>query len=212
MDKRRWGGLVALTSLALLGCAEQPASVSPAEAVELLRTGRPLLSCREACVAAWRRAQPQATQLDGAARWSELAVLLLGVGYQDDLSLYYLGRAAEGIGFPGAAASYYRQSTYISGTSLSCQHESKVCGGVALPQAAVLRLAAIDRELTRARPRRIAPAAPSATTPVAAPSEPAEPEPPPPAAAPAAPPEPVPAPPRRTGPAASEYIEPPAAR
>jgi hypothetical protein len=209
MSKGCCGGLVALMCLVLLGCAERPA-VSQAEAVDLLRTGRPLLSCREDCVAAWRRAQPQAAQLDGAARWPELTVLVLGVGYQDDLSLYYLGRAAEGIGYPGAAASYYRQSTHISGTSLSCRQQSKACGGLAMPQVSLLRLAAIDRELNRSRPRRTAPAAPGPASPVAAPSEPELP--PSPASFAAPPPELPPPPPRRTGPAASEYIEPPAAR
>ena len=104
-------------------------------------------------MADWRRAQPDATQLDAAAQWSELAALVITINYQDDLTLYYLARAAEGLGYPTAAASYYRQSTYISGTSLSCQYESGVCGGVVLPDAALVRIEALESEARRSRPR-----------------------------------------------------------
>ena len=45
---------------------------------------------------------------------------MLRIGYEDDLTLYYLGNAAEGTGYPGAAASYYRQSVRFSGSSAAC--------------------------------------------------------------------------------------------
>ena len=217
----RWYGqsLFTLASLALAGCAEPRATISPADAVAQLRTGAPVVKCREACVADWRSAQPQAAQLDTAGRWSELAALAIGIGYQDDLSLYYLGRAAEGLGYLGAAASYYRQSTYLSGTSQSCYYQSGICGGLIFPQAASLRIAAIDRELERARPRRAAPAPPrpapaDALPGLAGPPLAGPPEPPEPSEAAYVPrrPEPVPSAPSRRGPAATEYIEPPPAR
>jgi hypothetical protein len=196
---RRWyyQGLVAWACLALVGCAERADTVKPAETLAQLRAGRPLLTCREPCLAEWRRAQPQAAQLDAGTRWQELAMLLTRIGYQDDLSLYYLGRAAEGLGSREAAASYYRQSTQLSGTSGSCQSLSRVCGGVALPRAATLRVAAVERELNRARPRRIGPAPQGPATTEAAPAEIEAPT-----------PSPVS---RPAGPAASEYIEPPPA-
>src|SRR5882672_9265117 len=96
---RKWcrGGLVATACLALFGCAERADTVKTAETLAQLRAGRALLSCRDPCLAEWRRVQPQAAQLDAAAQWQDLAVLLARAGYQDDLSLYYLGRAAEGL-------------------------------------------------------------------------------------------------------------------
>src|SRR4051812_27753057 len=107
---KRWGFL-GLGLLLLAGCAEQRASISPQQALASVQTGRALLSCREGCLIAWQAAQPQAAQLLAGRRWGELAALVLQIGYQDDLTLYYLGRAAEGAGFPAAAGSYYRQST-----------------------------------------------------------------------------------------------------
>lgn len=191
----------------------------------MVSTGKALLTCREACIAEWQRLQPQAAELAAAARWPELAATVLQANYQDDLSLYYLGRAAEGLGYPGAAASYYRQSVRFSGTSASCQYLSRICGGVALPRAAGMRLAAIDRQISprrRISPGPIRPGTrgeppgeepvtgPIGTAPpwepAAAPAMAESPAPPPPPA-----PEPSPAPARAPA-APSEFIEPPPAR
>jgi hypothetical protein len=222
---RRWyyQGLIArvLIGLACLvpaGCADQRGSITPAQSLALLPTGRPVLSCREACLAEWQRAQPQAAQLDAGRRSQELAALVMRIGYQDDLSLFYLGRAAEGMGYRAAAASYYRQSTQLSGTSISCQYLSRQCGGVALPGASLSRVAALERMVSSPRPRRTGPAsqgpgapgvpeAPEAAE--AAPVELAEP-------APSPVPPPVPSPAARPvsrpgGPAPFDYIEPPPA-
>lgn len=209
MNLRYCGILMALGWLLLGGCVPQPAAVDPAAAVARLRTGEPLLSCREACAGEWQRAQPQAAQLAAAGRWADLAALVEGIGYQDDLSLFYLGEAAERLGYPGAAASYYRQSTYLTGTTIACRNLSRNCGGYVFPQAALVRLAAIQRGLVyRPRPRHLAPAPRGQETP--APSELEAGPPPPEAAAPTPPPPPPPAPaPAR--PPGSDYIEPPPA-
>jgi hypothetical protein len=198
---RKWcrRGLVGLGCCLLAACAEQAASVTPAETLALLRTGQPLLSCREPCLAEWQSAQPQAAQLVKSARWQDLAMLLLRIRYEDDLSLYYLGRAADGIGYRRAAVRYYRQSIELSRTPASCRHLSRVCGGVALPRAASLRVVSIEREFNRRRARPTESAPPDTATPAEAASE---------GEAPA--PAPVPLP--LSGPAtppASDYIEPP---
>ena len=151
MRKLCSGSLAAIVCLMVTGCAQQKPAVDPAAATAQLSTGAPLLRCRADCLADWRAAQPYAAQLDAAARWSDLATLVITINYQDDLTLYYLARAAEGLGYPSAAASYYRQSTYISGSSLSCQHESGVCGGVVLPDAALARIEAIESQAKRSR-------------------------------------------------------------
>ena len=173
------------------------------------------------------RLQPQAAQYDAAARWPELAATVLQANYEDDLSLYYLGRAAEGLGYPGAAASYYRQSLRFSGTSASCQYLSRICGGVALPRAAGMRLAAIDRQICAAAPHQPRsgspgnPGEPPGEEPVTGPigtappwepaAAPAMAESPAPAPPPPPAPEPSPAPARAPA-APSEFIEPPPAR
>ena len=153
MRKMCCGSLTATIGLMLAGCGQQSPAVDPAAAVAQLSTGAPLLRCRAECVIDWRRAQPYAAQLEAMGRWSELAALVITVNYQDDLTLYYLARAADGLGYATAAINYYRQSTYISGTALSCQHESGVCGGVVLPNAALARIEALESEAKQPRPR-----------------------------------------------------------
>jgi hypothetical protein len=198
MRKWYYQGLVALACAGVVGCAEQVDTAKQAQLLAELRAGQTVLACREPCLAAWRDTQPQAAQLDAGARWQDLALLVMRIGYQDDLSLYYLGRAAEGIGYRAAAAGYYRQSAQFSRTAASCDRLSRICGGVGLPRAALVRAAAIDRELGRTRARRPGPEPRGSATPATAPDE-----------MEATAPTPLP---RPAGPAASEYIEPPPAR
>jgi hypothetical protein len=204
MELRGWQGLFGLGCLLLAGCAGRTADVTPAEAVSLVRSGRPLLNCRDACLGAWRQAQPQAARLAAAGQWAELAALVLRADYQDDLTLYYLARAAEGLGAPVAAGAYYRESLQLSGTSLSCRYLSRLCGGLVLPRDALRRLAVVDRELGR-RYRR---PPPGPRRPEAAPIEPGAPAVGDEAVGPSARDGPAPPPPAGPPPV-SDYIEPP---
>ena len=180
-------------------------------ALARLQLGQSVLDCREACLKAWTRVQPNAAQLDADAKWDDLAAVVMRSGYQDDLSLYYLGRAAEGRKFYAAATSYYRQSIALWGTSISCLNFSRLCGGVALPSVASARLAMAVRLLTprktrqrqpaRARPVVPEPTAKEEPTPTGEPPQMAVPNP---AISPAAPYNSDPS-------SASEYIEPPPA-
>jgi len=167
-------GPVAALCVGLAGCAVgggRLANTEPAKLIALLQTGQPALDCRDTCLDAWRAAQPRAAQLEASGQWSDLAVLVMRTGYQDDLSLYYLGRAAEGLRYYPAAASYYRQSLQISPTANSCDRMSRQCGGVTLPRAASQRLTAIDRLVSPSR--RPARPAPSPAIPAAAGEPPA---------------------------------------
>jgi hypothetical protein len=201
-------GLFALFCLAVAGCAARPAAVTPEQGMALLPTGEPVLRCRAACVAQWRAAEPQAVRLEREGRWRELAWLVLSVGYQDDLTLYYLGRAAAGLGYPVGALSYYRQSQQLAGTSLSCRFASGLCGGLDLPRLSRLYATRLEREL-QPRRRRLRRRPPAPEHEVPPPAEAA----PPPSIAPLPPPPiaPPPPPPPPPGPGASEYIEPPPA-
>jgi hypothetical protein len=205
----RWAGLLGLGGALLAACGEQHPPASPDNGLVLMQTGAPILGCRDACLADWRREQPQAQQFDAAGQWRDLAALVIRVGYQDDLSLFYLGRAAEGLGFAAGAAGYYRQSTQLSGTAIACANLSRQCGGLNFPQAASSRLAAVTLQIERSRQ---APAAAPPGKPVPATTEgvatgsasPNETLPPAPTLAPSPPP---------TRPAdTKDYIEPPPAQ
>jgi len=183
----RLGAVIGLAVLFLCGCAgsgsdNRYANMTRPELLAQLQLGRSVLRCREACLPAWRDAQPRAARLYAGSQWSDLAALVMQTEYQDDLSLYYLGRAAEGLGFYLAAISYYRQSMELSGTSISCANLSRLCGGIALPTEAARRLSIAEQLLAKPTPRRRptairAPAAPGRTDQVPEPtaSNPAQP-------------------------------------
>jgi hypothetical protein len=151
MQASWWVAPLGLGCALLAACAEQHNGVNPENGLVLMQTGAPVLSCRDACLADWKREQPQAQQLYAAGQWRDLATLVIRVGYQDDLSLYYLGRAAEGLGFAAGAGAYYGQSTTLSGTGIACATLSRQCGGLVFPQAAALRLSVVTLQLERAR-------------------------------------------------------------
>jgi hypothetical protein len=186
----------------LAACAPQEATVSPEQRLAMISTGEPLLSCRANCLAAWRAAEPQAETLAADRRWTDLALLVLRVDYEDDLAVYYLAEAAQGMGYRTAAAGYYRQSIELSAGPASCAAYSGLCGGTSLPRAALARLAVLARAVPRRPPPPPAekpapkadPAAPVAPTAVAPP--------------PAAPASPVRLPSREE----EQFIEPPPAR
>jgi hypothetical protein len=112
--------------------------------------------------------QPRAARLEVSSQWGDLAAIVMRTEYQDDLSLYYLGRAAEGLGFYPAAVSYYRQSMELSGTSISCANLSGLCGGVTLPADAARRLS-IAQQRAKPIPRRAPTVIRARTTPAQAP-------------------------------------------
>jgi hypothetical protein len=69
------------------------------ELLRRLQAGEPMLDCRLACLDAWRANRATALVLIETRRWRELAVLVMQTGYTDDLTYFYLGRAAEGLGY-----------------------------------------------------------------------------------------------------------------
>jgi len=157
--------------LVLTSCAVRTPEVPIDELIRRLQAGEPMLDCRLACLDAWQANRATALVLNETRRWRELAVMVMQTGYTDDLTYFYLGRAAEGLGYREAAKTYYQISARLSAAGLTCIKENPdLCNGQRLPAAAEARLA----ELTapppapppkahphRQRPRHQARAAPS---------------------------------------------------
>ena len=70
------------------------------------RNGEAKLECRMRCAPTWGLERQRAKALHDARAWNDLAFDVLKVGYADDLSYYYLGKAAEGLGYSRAAENY----------------------------------------------------------------------------------------------------------
>jgi hypothetical protein len=155
----RLGCVAGWIVLVATSCAARMPEVTTDEVLRRLQAGEPMIDCRPACIDAWRARRATALVLNETRNWSELAVLVMQTGYTDDLTYFYLGRAAEGLGYREAAKTYYQISARLSAAGLACIKENPdFCNGQRLPAAAEARLA----ELTtpppapppKAHPRR----------------------------------------------------------
>ena len=139
-----WPAVIAAALLA--GCtpvAELPRTTSP-ELLDSLRKGTVELDCvSSACARAWTARAELAANLTMQGRWAELTTLLAVTGYRSDLTWYFLGRAADGLGSPKAARHYYETARAELGDPRSC-NVSGLCSATNIA-------AAIDSGLAKAR-------------------------------------------------------------
>ena len=72
--------------------------------------------------------------LDATGQWKDSALLVMQIGYMDDLSYYYLGHGAENLGYLQAAQRCYRIAERLSVTQMSCaQGEANIATTLGLP-------------------------------------------------------------------------------
>ena len=134
------------------------ASVPPAQLMGELQAGQPMLDCRADCGLAWANNRQQAAVLAATGQWQQLALLVMQIGYMDDLTYYYLGEAAQNLGYLQAAQRYYRIAEQISVTNMSC-HQGEVdaqnvlgipvneCNGNTFPDALYPPLGVVESQL-----------------------------------------------------------------
>ena len=101
-----------------------------------------MLECGAPCRNAWRTNRTTALVMNEARQWRDLAVLVMQIGYTNDLTYYYLGRAAEGLGFGDAAKTYYQISVRLTSAGITCAADgANYCNGQIFPAAAEVELA-----------------------------------------------------------------------
>jgi hypothetical protein len=129
----------AAVSAMVVGCTMKNASVPPSQLMSELQAGQPMLDCRVDCGLAWANNRQNAAVLNAAGRWQELALLVMQIGYMDDLTYYYLGQAAENLGYLQAAQRYYRIAEQIAVTQMSCRQgeaDAEAALGIAVNECA----------------------------------------------------------------------------
>jgi hypothetical protein len=138
---KAWCGFTAqfpaLLLLGLAACAPVQ-TMSPefrAQTLNALRSGTINLDCGASCAWGWVNERARMRAFDAAGDWESLALRVAQVGYQKDLAYYYLGRAAEGLGYREAALAYYGDSyTLATGSQpgAQCRQVAGGCMGVDL--------------------------------------------------------------------------------
>jgi hypothetical protein len=133
-DWLRHACIGALTAALATACTMKNVNVPPDELMREFQAGQPMLDCRADCSLALEANRQKLRTLDATGRWQELALLVMQIGYMDDLTYYYLGRAAENLGYLEAAQRYYRIAERISVTQMSChQNEVNAATNLGLP-------------------------------------------------------------------------------
>ena len=95
----------------ILGCAsggiQSPTGEPLPDVLSALKVGQIRLSCDAACAVSWQATRHQVKALHDNELWNHLAIEVSRVGFRVDLAYYYLGRAAEGLGYDNSANIYY---------------------------------------------------------------------------------------------------------
>jgi len=85
--------------------------------------------------------------------WRQLAVDVMRIGSGSDLSWFYLGRAAEELGHPEAALTYYRKSNESAERKGISGCIGATCSGFEFPEDSLARIEVLTQELDRKEQR-----------------------------------------------------------
>jgi|GEM_PF-5056686 len=125
---------IGLLVIALQGCSTGGTKTSSGlESSNLLKSfadGDVRLTCSVGCSGAWGTTRRHAKSLYEAELWNDLAREVMRVGYSEDLTYYYLARAAEETGHEKAALTYYR----LALTTHKCDGTFNTCDGIPVNQ------------------------------------------------------------------------------
>jgi hypothetical protein len=123
-------------ALALVNCAQTSNSrnsqAARTQALEDFSNGKTRLTCETACFIAWSSASKKIKALHDNKLWEDLSLEVIQIGYASDLTYFYLGRAAAGMGHAEAAKNYYRLG--LSQTQ-HCDSWLSSCDGFDFPHA-----------------------------------------------------------------------------
>lgn len=115
---------------------EPTTTIALAEPFERFKRGETTFDCRFQCSIAFERRKSDWKRLHERGLWRDLAVSVIQVGYENDLSYFMLGEAARGLGFKDAARKYYRHAL-DAGEQYGC---GEGCEGFDVPKLARARL------------------------------------------------------------------------
>ncbi len=93
------------------------------EPFEKFKRGENVFECRFECALGYGSSRGTWKELHAKGAWRDLAVAVLKVGYDGDLSYFMLAEAANGLGLKEAAQAYYARA-------LAAEKDGKGCAGL----------------------------------------------------------------------------------
>lgn len=135
-------GVTLMLAAALIGCSHGGVKDEAGRPVQdifaTFTKGEVRLRCNTSCAGAWGAESRNWSAFYKNALWRDLALGVSEVNFQGDLHYYYLGRAAESLGYPQAASTYYRLSR---ATQYKCS--GNLCDGINVPEEVAQGLARV---------------------------------------------------------------------
>ena len=145
--------LLAVSMSLLASCVTQPTpTISTLDRKLLARfaSGASVLDCEGACSSTYVHSQADIWSRYDAQDWQGLALLILHIRWRRDITYFFLGAAAQGLGHLEAADRYYRFAGALASSTRPmnrCASIYELCGPLSLPQDIYPRLAAVDQLL-----------------------------------------------------------------
>ena len=146
--------LLALSVLILAGCATQQVTVRPDFDRQLwaqFTAGTAVLECEAQCSSDYVHNQRDIWTRYDAQDWRGLALAVLHSGWHRDITYFFLGAAAQGLGYLEAADRYYRTAGSLASGARAmdkCATIYELCGPLSLPRDIYPRLTSVDTQLT----------------------------------------------------------------
>ncbi|MDP3815720.1 hypothetical protein [Pseudomonas sp.] len=128
-------GLIVAGLLSLSGCMSGGITTTTGESapdtLAVFKSGEARLTCIVSCGYAWGAAGQHVKSLYTNGLWVDLVNEVTRIGHDDDLSYFYLGQAAERLGYEEAAKTYYKLAL---SPKLKCAGFINVCNGFDVPR------------------------------------------------------------------------------
>jgi hypothetical protein len=136
------------------GCTTMapPPPDQQAQYVATLESGNAVLDCGMGCNTKWilMGGEPQAVADYNAQDWAGLAGIVMSVDFQMDITYFYLGRAAEGLGAYSAAMKYYQIAGSLATSNdaaVRCEATGTLCDGFSFPNDLYARMQQVQADI-----------------------------------------------------------------
>ncbi len=127
------------------GCAAKVAAIDNSNVDALVNQfvdGKAQLDCELPCAGTFGANRQAMLAMYQAGNWSKLAKLVMSIGFNEDLSWFYLGRSAEGLGLGDTAVEYYTKALE---TPSRCGANS--CDGFVFPDDILTQASGLGAQL-----------------------------------------------------------------
>jgi Zn-dependent protease with chaperone function len=131
----RPAGTVSRTDYVARIAAEPEAMTFVSEDFDRFKSGKAVFKCTSECALQYTFQKGTWKTLHEKRQWRDLALRVMKVGYDNDLSYFLLAEAAKGLGLRDAAAAYYKRAADATAAGRTCGGSFNTCDGFAVGES-----------------------------------------------------------------------------